>query len=114
MLPLRFPNSGIIAKVFMRKIRFKLRVMRLNRLELFYTFLVYFYAKHSEERGGRPRPKPLAGATASWRSHAARGDCPFRGRKGQPRSQGCLLQGQEWPLAQGGDNDNLVRVREEG
>ncbi|RWV84553.1 hypothetical protein GW17_00053724 [Ensete ventricosum] len=40
MHPLRFPNSGIRAKVFVRKISFKLSVMRLNRVELFYTLVV--------------------------------------------------------------------------
>ncbi|RZS11218.1 hypothetical protein BHM03_00042528, partial [Ensete ventricosum] len=39
MLPLRFPNSGIRAKVVRAKIDFKLRVMRLNHVELFYTFV---------------------------------------------------------------------------
>ncbi|RZR99335.1 hypothetical protein BHM03_00028854 [Ensete ventricosum] len=39
MHPLRFPKSGIRAKVFVRKIGFKLRVMRLNRVELFYTLV---------------------------------------------------------------------------
>ncbi|RWW39106.1 hypothetical protein BHE74_00055588 [Ensete ventricosum] len=39
MHQLRFPKSGIRAKVFVRKIGFKLRVMRLNRVELFYTLV---------------------------------------------------------------------------
>ncbi|RWV84973.1 hypothetical protein GW17_00053274 [Ensete ventricosum] len=39
MHPLRFPNSGIRAKVFVRKIGSKLRVMRLNRVELFYALV---------------------------------------------------------------------------
>ncbi|RWV82393.1 hypothetical protein GW17_00056110 [Ensete ventricosum] len=39
MHPLRFPNSGIRAKVFVGKIGFKLCVMRLNRVELFYTLV---------------------------------------------------------------------------
>ncbi|RWV80663.1 hypothetical protein BHE74_00058904 [Ensete ventricosum] len=52
MLPLRFHNSGIIAKVFMRKISFKLRVMRLNRIESFYAFLLRFCSERNEK--GRP------------------------------------------------------------
>ncbi|RWV83072.1 hypothetical protein GW17_00055370 [Ensete ventricosum] len=40
MHPVRFPNSGIRAKIFVRKIGFKLRVMRLNRVELFYALVV--------------------------------------------------------------------------
>ncbi|RRT62600.1 hypothetical protein B296_00022511 [Ensete ventricosum] len=63
MLPLRFPNSGIRAMVFMRKISFKLHVMRLNSIESFYVFLLRFYSEGNEE--GRPttaRPQPrLAG-----------------------------------------------------
>ncbi|RWV80555.1 hypothetical protein GW17_00058157 [Ensete ventricosum] len=39
MHPLRFPNSGIRAKVFMRKIGSKLRVMRLNCIELLYVLV---------------------------------------------------------------------------
>ncbi|RWW84467.1 hypothetical protein BHE74_00006926 [Ensete ventricosum] len=39
MHPLRFPNGSIRAKVFVRKISFKLRVMRLNRVELFYALV---------------------------------------------------------------------------
>ncbi|RRT56646.1 hypothetical protein B296_00021266, partial [Ensete ventricosum] len=35
----RFPNSSIRAKVFVRKIGLKLRVMRLNRVELFYALV---------------------------------------------------------------------------
>ncbi|RRT76462.1 hypothetical protein B296_00007254 [Ensete ventricosum] len=35
----RFPNSGIRAKVFVQKIDFKLHVMRLNHIELFYVLV---------------------------------------------------------------------------
>ncbi|RZR88241.1 hypothetical protein BHM03_00015783 [Ensete ventricosum] len=65
MHPLRFPNSGIRTKVFVRKINFKLHVMRLYRVESFYAFLLRF---RSEERRpamanphagpARPRPRP--------------------------------------------------------
>ncbi|RRT52192.1 hypothetical protein B296_00037534 [Ensete ventricosum] len=47
---LRFSNSGIKAKVFVRKISFKLRVMRLNPIESFYAFLLHYYSERSEER----------------------------------------------------------------
>ncbi|RWW37644.1 hypothetical protein BHE74_00057211 [Ensete ventricosum] len=59
MLPLRFPNSGIRAKVFMRKISFKLRVMRLNRVESFYAFLLRFAVKTAKRRGSRAWPGHL-------------------------------------------------------
>ncbi|RRT48538.1 hypothetical protein B296_00010834 [Ensete ventricosum] len=65
MLPLRIPNNGIRAKVFERKIGLKLRVMRLNHVKSFYAFLLCFYNKRIKERGGRPRPKPLAGVAAN-------------------------------------------------
>ncbi|RRT50193.1 hypothetical protein B296_00004060 [Ensete ventricosum] len=107
MHPLRFPNSGIRAKVFMRKIDFKLHVIRLYCVESFYAFLLRF---HSEEEGrpamanphagsathdqadykgqlaavkapckcgGWPRPKPLAGAAASMRDRSWAGLVPI-------------------------------------
>ncbi|RWV91082.1 hypothetical protein GW17_00046662 [Ensete ventricosum] len=40
MHPLRFSNNGIRVMVFVRKISFKLRVMRLNCVELFYGLVV--------------------------------------------------------------------------
>ncbi|RWW35602.1 hypothetical protein BHE74_00059450 [Ensete ventricosum] len=88
-----FPNSGIRSKVFVRKIGFKLRVMRLNRVESFYAFLLYFCSERSEE--GRPTmtmpparvaghgqgpcrgdwlcPRPHASAAAHKRATASRG-----------------------------------------
>ncbi|RWV95710.1 hypothetical protein GW17_00041646 [Ensete ventricosum] len=70
MHPLRFPYSDIKAMVFVRKISFKLRVMRLNRIKSFYAFLLRFCRKRSEERGGWPRPKPLVVAVASKRGRS--------------------------------------------
>ncbi|RWV84941.1 hypothetical protein GW17_00053308 [Ensete ventricosum] len=61
---LRFPNSGIRAKVFIRKIGFKLRVMRLNRVESFYVLLLHFRSKGSEERGWPVTARPPAGAAS--------------------------------------------------
>ncbi|RWW56632.1 hypothetical protein BHE74_00036638 [Ensete ventricosum] len=49
MHPLRFPNNGISAKVFVRKVGFKLRMMRLNHVELFYAFMLRFRSEGSEE-----------------------------------------------------------------
>ncbi|RRT66639.1 hypothetical protein B296_00031248 [Ensete ventricosum] len=63
MHPLRFPNSGIRAKVFVRKIDFKLRVMRLYRVESFYAFLLRFRSEGSEEEGLPPMASPHAGST---------------------------------------------------
>ncbi|RWW25164.1 hypothetical protein GW17_00010509 [Ensete ventricosum] len=83
----KFPNSGIRAKVFMRKIGFKLRVMRLNHVESFYVFLLHFRSKHSEEEDGRPATtRPLAGAVGCGQvGPLQRGDLlrlmpPARGR----------------------------------
>ncbi|RWV95104.1 hypothetical protein GW17_00042301 [Ensete ventricosum] len=62
MHPLRFPNSGIRAKAFVRKIGFKLRVMRLNHVESFYAFLLRAVARRGGdcEQKHRPRAQPLA------------------------------------------------------
>ncbi|RRT49988.1 hypothetical protein B296_00031286 [Ensete ventricosum] len=82
MHPLRFPNSGTRAKVFIRKIDFKLRVMRSNRVESFYAFLLHFRSEGSEKEGqpsmARPstkgashdrlRPGPLQGEATRWGS----------------------------------------------
>ncbi|RZS12638.1 hypothetical protein BHM03_00044112 [Ensete ventricosum] len=35
--------------------------MRLNRVELFYTFLLHFVTKAMRRRGGHPRPAPMQG-----------------------------------------------------
>ncbi|RWV76791.1 hypothetical protein GW17_00062486 [Ensete ventricosum] len=80
MLPLRFRNSVIRAKIFVQKISFKLRVMRLNRVESFYAFLLHFYSKGNEEEGrpataspmygrppmARPRPRPPCKGVAGY------------------------------------------------
>ncbi|RZR80951.1 hypothetical protein BHM03_00007072 [Ensete ventricosum] len=79
MHSLRFPNSGIETKVFMRKIGFKLRVMRLNRVESFYTFLLLYAAKAARRRGGQPRPAPMQGRPPTARVTTAR-DAPAWGR----------------------------------
>ncbi|RZR73601.1 hypothetical protein BHM03_00026195 [Ensete ventricosum] len=98
MLSLRFLNSGIRAKVFVRKIDFKLRVMRLNRVESFYALLLRFCIKCSEEgqpakpparvashgqtrcRGGWPWPSPLHGPPPTARCSRLRPRPPERER----------------------------------
>ncbi|RWW19814.1 hypothetical protein GW17_00016104 [Ensete ventricosum] len=94
MLPLRFPNSGIRAKVFVRKIGFKLRVMRLNRVESFYVFLLHFHSEGSEE--GRPATTNPHVGPATHGQAAAKAPCKGAGRlwpgpahkEGRRRSQG--------------------------
>ncbi|RRT53458.1 hypothetical protein B296_00019846 [Ensete ventricosum] len=61
MLLPRFHNSGIRAKVFVQKIDFKLRVMRLNNVESFYVFLLCFRSEGSEEEGRLATSSPHAG-----------------------------------------------------
>ncbi|RZS28683.1 hypothetical protein BHM03_00062317 [Ensete ventricosum] len=111
---LRFPNSGIRAKDFVRKISFKPRVMRLNRVESFYAFLLHFHSEDNEEEGQQGMAQPLAkGRLAAARPPArgghpqgqqpsagttdcgqtARGGCPWRAYKGRPtRGQPCRLR----------------------
>ncbi|RZS14861.1 hypothetical protein BHM03_00046611 [Ensete ventricosum] len=80
---LRFLNSGIIAKVFVRKIGFKLRVMRLNRVESFNTFAVRTTRRRGwpwlAARGSRLRPRPPT------RGRLAKANPPCRGGRLQPR-----------------------------
>ncbi|RWW46475.1 hypothetical protein BHE74_00047595 [Ensete ventricosum] len=84
MLPLRFHNSGIKAKVFVRKIDFKLRVMRLHRVELFYAFLLRFRSEGNKERGWVATPRPSARVAG--------------------HGQATCMGGQPWPShLQGGD-----------
>ncbi|RZS22926.1 hypothetical protein BHM03_00055763 [Ensete ventricosum] len=92
MHPLRFPNSGIRAKIFVRKIGFKLRVMRLNRIESFYAFLLHFLSEGSPFKGqpGMATTNPLAGAASYSQAPPARGRPaaarpPARGDRLQPR-----------------------------
>ncbi|RZR73220.1 hypothetical protein BHM03_00021591 [Ensete ventricosum] len=77
MLPLRFPNSGIRAKVFVGKIGFKLRVMRLHRVELFYTFLLRFHSEGNEERGWLATAKPSARGRSAVAKASCRGSRPW-------------------------------------
>ncbi|RWV82122.1 hypothetical protein GW17_00056408, partial [Ensete ventricosum] len=70
MHPLRFPNSGIRAKVFVRKIGFKLRVMRLNHVELFYAFLLHFRSEGSKEEGRPAIVSPHVGPATHGQAKA--------------------------------------------
>ncbi|RRT68347.1 hypothetical protein B296_00012516 [Ensete ventricosum] len=84
MHPLKFPNSGIRAKVFIRKIDFKLCVMRLYRVESFYVFLLHFRSKGSEEEGRPATASPHAGlATHSQAATKA----PYKGEVGCGQGQ---------------------------
>ncbi|RWV92239.1 hypothetical protein GW17_00045403 [Ensete ventricosum] len=49
-------------RLFMLKIGFKLCVMRLNHIELFYVFLLSFRSEGNEERGSHP----WAGCLQGW------------------------------------------------
>ncbi|RZR93415.1 hypothetical protein BHM03_00021922 [Ensete ventricosum] len=97
MLPLRFPNSGIKAKVFIRKIGFKLHVTRLNHIELFYGFLLHFHNEGYEERGRSAMARPSTRATARGQAkeavicgHPTRGGaCPWLGRRGNTHPRPC-------------------------
>ncbi|RWV94903.1 hypothetical protein GW17_00042520 [Ensete ventricosum] len=104
MLPLRFPNNGIRAKVFIRKIGFKLRVMRLNRVESFYVFLLHFRSEGSEEEGRQATTIPYVGPATHGQAAAK---APCKGATGygqdQPaREAGAAREGsspQGWCLA---------------
>ncbi|RWW10047.1 hypothetical protein GW17_00026430 [Ensete ventricosum] len=61
MHPLRFPNNGIRAKVFMRKIGFERLVIRLNRVESFYAFLLHFRNEANEDKEQPATTNPNAG-----------------------------------------------------
>ncbi|RZS17882.1 hypothetical protein BHM03_00050086 [Ensete ventricosum] len=105
---LRFPNSVIGAKVFVRKIDFKLRVMRLNRIESFYTFLFHFHSEGSEEEGrpataspiqGRP-PTPAREASAAHSGSSPQGrPAPLTGAAA--RRGGACGHGRLWPAHRG-------------
>ncbi|RZR92585.1 hypothetical protein BHM03_00020893 [Ensete ventricosum] len=77
MLPQRFPKSCIRAKVFVRKIGFKLHVTRLNRVELFYAFLLHFRSEGSKERGWSATVRPST-------TVAGHGQAPYRDRRPWP------------------------------
>ncbi|RWW01782.1 hypothetical protein GW17_00035161 [Ensete ventricosum] len=67
-----FPNCGIRAKVSMRKIGFKLHVMRLNHVESFYTFLLHFRSEGNEEEGREAATNPHVGPATHGQ---AKGPC---------------------------------------
>ncbi|RWV78788.1 hypothetical protein GW17_00060194 [Ensete ventricosum] len=114
MHPLRFPNSGIRAKVFVRKIGFKLHMMRFNHVELFYA-LVSVIGGESRRclrgRGGHMHvvcmqrwlatARPSTGAAGHSLATSARGD---RSQGQQPTRGGHLRaqQGAASPTASRG------------
>ncbi|RRT34178.1 hypothetical protein B296_00040252 [Ensete ventricosum] len=82
MHPLRFPNNGIRAKIFVRKIGFKLRVMRLYRVKSFYGFLLPFYSKGSEEEGRLAKASPYVGLATHGQGQPEReANCTCKGRR---------------------------------
>ncbi|RWW61533.1 hypothetical protein BHE74_00031403 [Ensete ventricosum] len=100
-----FLNNGIRAKVFVRKISFKLRVMRLNRIELFYAFLLCFCNKRSKDRGQPAMARPSTGVVghgqAPHRDDRLLLSSPTKGRPTATKSPykgatGCC-QGQQPP-----------------
>ncbi|RZS05308.1 hypothetical protein BHM03_00035797 [Ensete ventricosum] len=110
MHPLRFPNSGIKAKVFVRKISFKLRVMRLNRVELFYALVAAIGNKSRRclrGRGGHLHvvcmqrwlvmARPLAGAVghglATCKGRPVVAKAPFKGAIGYGQTAGTVARG---------------------
>ncbi|RZR91115.1 hypothetical protein BHM03_00019166 [Ensete ventricosum] len=91
MLPLSFPIVISEPRLFVQKLAFKLRVMRLNRIKLFYTFLLCFHSEHNKDGGihlqagpcrgshpwlGRLQGRPYTAKAAYKRS------CPWPARKG--------------------------------
>ncbi|RWW28814.1 hypothetical protein GW17_00006692 [Ensete ventricosum] len=100
MHPLRFPNSGFKAKVFVRIIGFKLRVMRLNRVELFYALVAAIGNKSRRCLRGRG-DHMLAVCIQRWLATAR----PFAGAighglatcKGRPPAGAAACKG--WPPA---------------
>ncbi|RWV89485.1 hypothetical protein GW17_00048362 [Ensete ventricosum] len=68
MLSLSFPTVVSKLRLFVRKIDFKLRAMRLNHVELFYAFLLCFHNEGSKEGGSHLRIGPLQGRCSSIRA----------------------------------------------
>ncbi|RWV85164.1 hypothetical protein BHE74_00048903 [Ensete ventricosum] len=99
---LRFPNNGIRPKVFVRKIGFKLRAMRLNCVESFYAFLLRFRSEGNKEVGqqGIARP-PTRGRPTAAKAPLRRCDRPRPGRMG--RLPAAHLQGSGLQRSDGGD-----------
>ncbi|RRT31591.1 hypothetical protein B296_00052952 [Ensete ventricosum] len=123
MHPLRFPNSGIKAKFFMRQIGFKLRVMRLYRIESFYALLLGFRsegaASHNQPpcRASHPRPAPMQGQPPTARPKPRPPPLVVAARKGSsPQGlsslQGAAARGQPCRLRRGNDNGGVEGDKE--
>ncbi|RWV96996.1 hypothetical protein BHE74_00036116 [Ensete ventricosum] len=78
MHPLRFHNSSIRAKVYVRKIGFKQFVMRLNCIESFYALLLHFRSKGSKERGWPTMARPST-RVVGYGQAPYKGDRPWAG-----------------------------------
>ncbi|RZR73495.1 hypothetical protein BHM03_00024978 [Ensete ventricosum] len=92
MHPLRFPNSSIKAKVFVRKIGFKLRVMRLYHIESFYVFLLHFHSEGSEEEGRPATASPHVWLATARASPKGRPAAPARGGACGKKSRSLIAQ----------------------
>ncbi|RWV80826.1 hypothetical protein GW17_00057831 [Ensete ventricosum] len=88
-----FPNSGIKAKVFIRKIGFILCVIILNRVESSYTFLLCFRNEGNEEEGQPGMAWPPAKGRSAVSRPTTRGGRP----QGQQPTRGDHPQGQQLP-----------------
>ncbi|RWV81652.1 hypothetical protein GW17_00056904 [Ensete ventricosum] len=87
MHPLRFPNSGIRTKVLVQKIGFKLRVMRLNRVELFYALIAVIGSESRRclrGRGGHMHVVCMQRWLATAKPPAGVADCGQAPCKGLP------------------------------
>ncbi|RWV77295.1 hypothetical protein GW17_00061895 [Ensete ventricosum] len=123
MHPLRFPNSGIGAKVFVRKISFKLHMMRLNRIELFYVLVAAIDSESRRCLLGRSGHKhavcmqrwlPTArspGQPIAASLTASRGDGASR-RGGRPLVGQLLAAKGSRCLCRGSGSGGVVRVKE--
>ncbi|RRT33227.1 hypothetical protein B296_00043722, partial [Ensete ventricosum] len=103
MHPLRFPNSGIRAKVFVRKIGFKLHVMRLLRIRLFYAYVVAIGSISRcclRRRGGHLRDVCMQRWLATARPHAGAAVHDLATYKGRSAAARARPQGggaRPWP-----------------
>ncbi|RWV87360.1 hypothetical protein BHE74_00052374 [Ensete ventricosum] len=88
MHPLRFPNSGIRAKVFVWKIGFNLRMMRLNRVESFYAFFLRFRSEGNKEEGWPATASPHVGLATHGQAAAGCGQGQLAREVGAARKGG--------------------------
>ncbi|RWV78991.1 hypothetical protein GW17_00059941 [Ensete ventricosum] len=95
MHPLRFSNSGIRAKVFMRKIGFKLCDKIVLRKIVLRIFVAFSQQKQRGGRGGQPWPTPMQGRPPTARprprpAHKGRPPAGVAARRGDACKHGGL------------------------